>query len=62
MHRHTDKYLLLSTALLLGVCISILVSSGMGYMTIGVADILKVIAAQFTGDQTLLDSVESAIP
>lgn len=63
MHRHTEKkFFLLACTLLLAVCATVIVSSGMGYMAIGITDILRVIAAEFSGDQALLGQIDPSVP
>jgi iron complex transport system permease protein len=54
MHSRPDhRFLLLTACLLLTVLTGIVTATGMGYMAIDVADILRIIAARLTGDQTI---------
>ena len=63
MLRHSDKKFFLLT-LLLAACtvLTIIVSTGMGYMTIGAEDILRVIGAQLMGKEALLEGLEKTVP
>ncbi len=63
MLRHSDKKFFLLT-LILAACtvLTIIVSTGMGYMTIGPEGILRVIGAHLTGNQTLIDGLEKTVP
>ncbi len=63
MLRHSDKRFFLLT-LVLAVCtvLAIILSTGMGYMTIGAEDILRVIGAHIMGKETLVDGLEKTVP
>jgi len=63
MHRPSDKKFALLILLSAGcTLLTIIISAGMGYMTIGAEGILRVIGAQLTGNQALLDGLEKTVP
>jgi iron complex transport system permease protein len=63
MLRHSDKRFLL-LALILATCtvLTIIVSTGMGYMAIGPEGILRVIGAHLSGNAALVDGLEKTVP
>lgn len=63
MLRHSDKKFFLTT-LILAACtvLTIIVSTGMGYMAIGPEGILRVIGAHLTGNVALVDGLEKTVP
>ena len=63
MLRHSDKRFLL-LILILAICtvLTIIISTGMGYMAISAEGILRVIGAHLTGNQALVDSLEKTVP
>jgi len=63
MYRHSEKgFLLLIGALLICIALAIIVSTGMGYMTIAPGDILRVIGANMTGDSSMTTGIETTVP
>lgn len=63
MLRHSDKkFFLLTLMLAAGTVLTIIVSTGMGYMTIGVEGILRVIGANLTGNAAWVDGLEKTVP
>jgi len=63
MLRHSDKKFFLLT-LILAACtvLTIIVSTGMGYMAIGPEGILRVIGAHLLGNEALVDGLEKTVP
>ncbi len=63
MLRHSDKKFFLLT-LVLAVCtgLAIIVSTGMGYMTISAEGILRVIGAHLLGNPSLVEGLEKTVP
>jgi iron complex transport system permease protein len=57
-----NKFLVLTLTLFLGILVTIVVSTGMGFLAISAGDILRVIGAHLFGDTSLLDTVETSIP
>ncbi len=63
MYRHSEKkFLLLTCTLLLCTALAVVISTGMGYMTIAPADIFRVLGAGITGDSSLLKGIETSVP
>ncbi len=63
MVRHPDKkFFLLTVILALCTAAAIVLSTGMGYMSIGAGDIFRVIGARLLGDPSLLDGLEQTVP
>ena len=62
MLRHSDKKFILLT-LILAVCtvLTVIISTGMGYMTINAADILRIIGAHVSGNPTWLEGLEKTV-
>jgi iron complex transport system permease protein len=63
MLRHSDKKFYLLT-LILAICtvLTIIVSTGMGYMAISAEGILRVIGAHLSGNQSLIGDLEKTVP
>ncbi len=63
MLRHSDKKFYLLT-LILAICtvLTIIVSTGMGYMAISPEGILRVIGAHLSGNQSLIGDLEKTVP
>ncbi|MBU1568404.1 MAG: iron ABC transporter permease [Proteobacteria bacterium] len=63
MLRHSNKKFFLLT-LLLAACtvLTIIVSTGMGYMAIGPENIFRVIGAHLLGNEALVDGLEKTVP
>jgi iron complex transport system permease protein len=63
MHRRAQKkFSLLFLTLLVIVFLAIIVSTGMGYMTILPADILRVIGTSVFGDPSLSEGIQATVP
>jgi iron complex transport system permease protein len=63
MLRHPDKrFFLLTLLLAAGTVLTIIVSTGMGYMAIGAEGILRVIGAHLTGNTAWVDGLEKTVP
>lgn len=60
--RSSGKYLLLVVALATLTVGAILASTGMGYMDVGVSDIVQVVLARLSGNQVQLEGIERAVP
>ena len=61
-HQSEKKFLILTLALALLSAITIIVSTGMGYMMIDSGDIFRVIGADIFGESSLLDGIETSVP
>lgn len=57
-----SKYLLILIGLVIATVGAIVISAGMGYMQISVADIVTVLWARVSGNETLLAGIDQAIP
>jgi len=63
MYRHSEKkFLFLTLALILCTLLTVIVSTGMGYMSIEPRDILRIIGASVVGDNSLMDGIEASVP
>lgn len=63
MLRHSQKKFILLTFILAAcTAVTIIVSTGMGYMAIDAGGILRVIGAQVFGNPSLLDGLEKTVP
>ncbi len=63
MHRRAEKkFSLLFLTLLVFVFLAIIVSTGMGYMTILPSDILRVIGTSVFGDPSLSEGIQATVP
>lgn len=63
MLRHSEKHFLLFTlALTLCAGAAIVVSTGMGYMSIDAGDVFRVIGARLSGNPGLLEGLEATVP
>ncbi len=56
------KFILLTSALVVLCFLSIIMSTGMGYISITATDIFRVLAAKITGNLNLQNGIESTIP
>ena len=61
-HVKTYKYTLLLLGLFIVTGLTIIVSSGMGYMQIPVTDIIQVLLANITGNKDILETMDKAVP
>lgn len=61
-HQSEKKFLILTLTLALCSAVTIIVSTGMGYMMIDSGDIFRVIGADLFGNSSLLDGVETSVP
>ena len=62
MTQNSSTYTLLLIGLALATCATIITSASMGYMQISVKDIMTVLWAGFTGNDTLLRDIDQAVP
>lgn len=63
MYRQSEKkFLLLTLTLALCSAVTIIVSTGMGYMMIDSGDIFRVIGADLFGKSSLLEGIEKSVP
>jgi len=56
------KFILLTVALIVLTFLSIIISTGMGYISITATDIFRVLAAKISGNLDLQNGIESTIP
>jgi len=61
-HVKTYKYTLLLLGLFIVTGLTIIVSSGMGYMQIPVTEIVQVLLANITGNKDILEGMDKAVP
>ena len=61
-HVKTYKYTLLLLGLFIVTGLTIIVSSGMGYMQIPVIEIVQVLLANITGNKDILETMDKAVP
>ncbi len=62
IHVKTYKYTLLLLGLFIVTGLTIIVSSGMGYMQIPVIEIVQVLLANITGNKDILETMDKAVP
>ncbi|MFW2364853.1 MAG: FecCD family ABC transporter permease, partial [Desulforhopalus sp.] len=61
-HQSEKKFFILTIALAICSVVTIIVSTGMGYMMIDSGDIFRVIGANLFGNSSLLEGIEASVP